>query len=70
MERERESKMRASCFIFFTLQQRLRSDNSGRNYTSVSSNSLSFIRRKPIFGLQCIIVVFPDHTHLLSGSAI
>ena len=28
---------------------------------------MSRMKKGPRFGLQCVIVVFPDHTHLLSN---
>ena len=31
----------------------------------VTVNDLWLFLMVPLFGLQCIIVVFPDHTHLL-----
>ena len=35
---------------------------------SVTTNVLRLFLTVPWFGLQCVIVVFPDHTHLLFAS--
>ena len=50
-----DKEERACCFVLLSF------------WGLVTVNVLLLFRSVPWVGLQCVIVVFPDHTHLLFG---